>query len=110
VAEPVLQFVSRYLAREISLKAGLGDLPVVRVQQSFPRGEVVLHFLVFVAEHTLPAGREIDFVGREIPIPHAVAAALNHQGQPFLAEGGDCRRRRLDRKELIANGFFENDR
>ena len=45
------------------------------------RADLVLR----VAEHLLPAGREVDRVGAEIPVEDAVVGALDRQGIAFLA-------------------------
>src|SRR5262249_24707103 len=43
--------------------------------------EAVGHLVVLPAQHRLPARREVDLVGLDVPVPQAVLGALDGQGE-----------------------------
>ena len=57
--------------------------PVVRVEQPPPAVDVMLDLFVGVPEHAFPAMGEIDFAGQDVPVPDAVVASIDDQGQAF---------------------------
>ncbi len=75
----MLQFVKRRAALEVILKRGFGPSEVVGVNARFPFREGIWHLAVLVAEHLLPARREIDLVALDVPIPNPVARSLHRK-------------------------------
>ncbi|MOA00350.1 hypothetical protein D3C78_1197080 [compost metagenome] len=59
---------------------------ILRVQALAPFVGVVADLVLRVAEHGLPRRREVQVIIAQIPVPHAVADAVEGQGPALLAE------------------------
>ncbi len=87
---PVRAFEDRRLAGNVIANRGLHAGQVIRMHQAAPVRRAA-HVLVRVAEHRLPARREIDLVALDIEIPEPIVRrslgeqrALLELGQPRL--------------------------
>src|ERR1700722_11697449 len=60
-------------------------LPIVGMNPVQPLLKPRLHFILRVAQHLLPAGREVDHLTDEIPIPDTIVRAARGESIPFLA-------------------------
>lgn len=60
-------------------------LPVFGVQQAQPTAEVMGNLVLGIAEHLFVAGRVPDFVGFQVPVPHALLGGLHGQVETILA-------------------------
>ena len=84
VPQPELGLVGRLAARDAVVRL-VGQGPIVRVDEAFPRADVRLDLVVGVAEHLFPARRVVHRVGLEVPVPDAFLRAGERERQPLLA-------------------------
>src|SRR5260370_5544142 len=94
----MLQFVKRRAGLEVILNRGFGPSAVVGVNARLPFREGIWHLAVLVAEHLLPARREIDLVALDVPIPNPVARSLHRK-----IEAGSLAERFLLRLTTLLN-------
>ncbi len=103
ILDAVLAFEMRRL--RILVRVQLGDHAglVVGMDAIDPFHRVAADRLVVEAEHRLPAGREIDLVILEVPVPEAVVGAMRDQAVAFLADlqFAEGRRGAQDEVELV---------
>ena len=85
VAHPELHPRQRLAALEVGAQLTPDALQVVGVDPLGPLLAPVGELVVLVAEHGLVAGREVDKVGVQVPVPQAVLGPLHRQLEPLLA-------------------------
>ncbi len=83
--QTVLQLVLRGAPCQVVADRRQGTLAVVGMEPRFPLLVAVADLVVLVAELLLPAGREVDLVGREVPVPEAVARAPDRHLEALAA-------------------------
>ncbi len=85
MADAVLHLQVGSVAREVPRHLAGEPVAIVRVHPLEPRLRVAAHIFLAQAEHLLPAGREVDAVGGEVPVPEPVVGAALGQGVALLA-------------------------
>ena len=104
VAEAVLQLVLRRTAFQVVLDRPARAVAVVRMHAGLPFRELVADLVLRVPEHALPAGREVERVGAEVPVPDAGVGAAHGQVEPLLAPAD-----RLDRLAFLGDILHDPD-
>jgi hypothetical protein len=85
MSRPHLDAVKLSLAGEMGLDCRQNTLSIVRMHPRAPFVIAILDFVIPVAEHRLPAGRIVDDVGGEVPVPDTVVGATNGKLKALLA-------------------------
>ena len=85
VAQPMLQLIKSRVALQMGLDGGHRSLCVVRVLAAFPLINTIGQLLLRVAQHLFPAGRVVDRVRPQVPVPDGVVGSLDGQIETLLA-------------------------
>ena len=85
VEHPMLALEMGRPALQVLGQCGAQPLQVLRVDPVEPLVHPVPHLGLAIPEDGLPAGREIDGVAREVPIPQPVVGAVHCEGVALLA-------------------------
>ena len=74
-----------YFTIEVLAHGVVGRGPIRGVKALVPFRQVVADLIIGQAQHFLPAGRIVDFVGLDVPIPDAVTGGVGGEAEALLA-------------------------